>query len=92
MKLTIEIPDDIGIRLSESGGDLSRRALEAFALAEFRAGRVDERDLLRILGFGTRWRLDGFLKSHGIYDDYTLEDFERERQTLKDFFAREQTD
>jgi hypothetical protein len=31
-----------------------------------------------------RIQLDGFLKSHGIYQDYTLEDFERERQDLKE--------
>jgi predicted RNase H-like HicB family nuclease len=29
-------------------------------------------------------QLDGFLKSHGIYQDYSLEDFEQERQALKD--------
>ena len=31
-----------------------------------------------------RIQLDGLLNSHGIYQDYTLEDFERERQALKD--------
>ena len=83
MNLTVEIPDDIASRLNEAGGDLSRRALEALALEEFRSNRLDERELMRLLGFGTRWKLDGFLKSHGIYDDYTVEDFEQERQVLK---------
>jgi hypothetical protein len=26
----------------------------------------------------------GFLKAHGIYQEYTLEDFEQERQALKE--------
>ena len=32
MNLTVEIPDDLVGQLSAEGGDLSRRALEAFAL------------------------------------------------------------
>lgn len=83
MNLTVEIPDDIASRLAEAGGDLSRRALESLALEEFKSGHLTEPELLRLLGFGTRWQLDGFLKAHGIYDEYTLEDFERERQALK---------
>jgi hypothetical protein len=39
--------------------------------------------LRRLLGFATSYEIDGFLKAHGVYDDYTLEDFERERQALK---------
>jgi hypothetical protein len=37
MNLTVQIPDDLAIRLTGEGGDLSRRALEAFALEEFKA-------------------------------------------------------
>jgi hypothetical protein len=32
MHLTVEIPDDVAQRLAAAGGDLSRRALEAFAI------------------------------------------------------------
>jgi len=39
--------------------------------------------LRRLLGFGTRYRLDGFLKAHDVYEDYTMEDFERDRDALK---------
>jgi len=83
MNLTLEIPDEIASRLTESGGDLPRRALEGLAIEEFKNGTLTEPDLLQLLGFETRWELDGFLKAHGIYDNYTLEDFERERQTLQ---------
>jgi hypothetical protein len=31
-----------------------------------------------------RIELDGFLKSRGVYQDYSLEDFEQERQALKE--------
>jgi hypothetical protein len=37
MNLTVEIPADLAIQLSATAGDLSRRALEAFALEEYKA-------------------------------------------------------
>ena len=83
MELTVQIPDELAGRMNASGGDLSRRALEALALEEFRSGRITTSELRRLLGFGTRYRLDGFLKSHGVYEDYTVEDFERDREALK---------
>lgn len=84
MELTVQIPDELATRMGASGGDLSRRALEALALEEFKCGHINKPELRRLLGFGTRYELDGFLKSHGVYEDYTMEDFERDRQTLKD--------
>jgi hypothetical protein len=83
MELTLQIPDELASRMSESGVDLSRRALEALALEEFKSGRITKPELRRLLGFGTRYRLDGFLKAHGVYEDYTMEDFERDRDALK---------
>jgi hypothetical protein len=38
MDLTVHIPDDIAPRLQAAGGDLSRRALEALALEEYKPG------------------------------------------------------
>ena len=32
MELTVQIPDEVASRMSASGADLSRRALEALAL------------------------------------------------------------
>jgi hypothetical protein len=83
VELTVQIPDELASRLRESGGDLSRRVLEALALEEFKNGRITKPELRRLLGFGTRYRLDGFLKSHDVYEDFTMEDFERDRDDLK---------
>ena len=77
MELTVHIPDDLASRMNAAGGDLSRRALEALALEEFRKGNLSRQQVRRLLGFGTRYKLDGFLKAHGVYDDLTLEDVER---------------
>src|SRR5580692_584154 len=84
MELTVHIPDDIAERLGGSvNGDLSRRALEALLAEEYRLGHLNKPDLRRLLGFETGYEIDGFLKAHNVYDDYTMEDFEREREALK---------
>jgi len=82
MQVSVQIPDDIARRLTDAGIDLSRSALEAFALEELRAGRITEPELCQMLGLG-RLQMDGFLKAHGVYEDYTIEDFEKERAVLK---------
>jgi hypothetical protein len=82
MNITLEIPDEIAAELMAKGEDLSRRALESLALEELRAGRITEPQLGQILGLG-RLEREGFLKAHGIFEPYTLEDFEEERQALK---------
>jgi Uncharacterised protein family (UPF0175) len=82
MDIMMHIPDDLAARLG-AGGDLSRRALEAFALEEYNSGRIGKTDLRQLLGFATRYELDGFLKAHDVWTDYTIEDFQREREDLR---------
>jgi Uncharacterised protein family (UPF0175) len=81
MNVMVPIPDDFAARFGTEA-ELGRRALEALALEEFRAERLSQAELRQILGFGTRAELDGFLKAHGLFEEYTLADLDRERQTL----------
>jgi len=81
MQVTIQIPDDIGSRIA-CGGDLPRRTLEALAIEELRARRITEPELGQILGLG-RLQIDGFLKAHGVYQDITIEDVDRDVADLK---------
>ena len=83
MEVTVQIPDDIATRLRAVGDDLPRRALEALVAEEYRQGHLHKPDLRRLLGFETGYEIDGFLKAHNVYEEYTLEEFERERETLK---------
>jgi hypothetical protein len=83
MNVTVHIPDELAARLAAEGGDLERRALEGFALAEYQAGRLTGSEMRQLLGISTRYELDGFLKAHGLFEEYTLEDLEQERQTLE---------
>jgi hypothetical protein len=72
MESTVQVP-----------GDLPRRALEALALDEFKCGRTTKPELRRALGFATGHQLDGFLKAHEVYEDYTMEDLDRELEGLR---------
>jgi hypothetical protein len=83
MEVTLRIPDDIASRMTEAGEDLPRKALEGLALEEYKSGHITDPELRRLLGFRTRYELDGFLKSHGIYAEYTMEDLDREREDLR---------
>ncbi len=84
MDLKLRIPDDVAHRLRvAAGGELSRLALEALAVEEYKRGHLSNSDLRRLLGFNTRYELDGFLKAHGIFEPYGIDDLERERRDLK---------
>ncbi|HEX3745697.1 MAG TPA: UPF0175 family protein [Bryobacteraceae bacterium] len=81
MDLTLQIPDDLASRLGASMDELSRRALEGFALEEYKSGNIRKSDLRRLLGLDTRYELDGFLKAHNVLENLTIEDL---RQDLRD--------
>ena len=60
MNLTVGIPDEIAGSLG-TGGDLSRRILEGFALEEYESQRISKAPLRRLPGLETRYEPDGFL-------------------------------
>ncbi len=82
MELVLHIPDNVAEALSAEG-DIARQALEALALESYRAGRLTKAELRRLLGIGSRYELDGFLKADDVYEPYTLEDLEREREAFQ---------
>lgn len=81
MEVTFQIPDELASRVVASG-DISRRALEAFALEELRANRITKTDLRKMLSL-ERMELDGFFKAHGFYDSYTLAEINEQVATLE---------
>src|SRR5580658_886221 len=84
MQLTLEIPDDVAQSLAPAGGDPARAALEALAIEGYRSGALSAYRTRRLLGFETRYELDGFLKAHNVWEHaYTLEDLQQDRGTLR---------
>jgi hypothetical protein len=82
MNLTLHISDELAARLGAAGPDLERQALEALMLEHYRAGRITIDELQEALGFEALNVVDGFLKTHGVYEDYTRADLERERRAM----------
>jgi hypothetical protein len=75
--IAIDIPDTIsGVIASEQ--DPARATLEALALEGYPSGRLGESAVRRLLGFETRMEVHGFLKEHGVYLQYGMEDLEHD--------------
>ncbi len=83
MSVTIDLPKEIEQQLETEWGDLPRRALEAVALEGYRSGALTLAQFRQMLGFETRMEADAFLKRHGVYLEYSVEDLARDRETLE---------
>lgn len=75
MTVTLEIPEELALRLGPQAVRMSR---EALGLEALRQGLWTEAELGRFLDL-SRVSLDQFLKDHGVEIDYTWDDLERER-------------
>lgn len=75
MEVTVQIPDEVAAKLLHAAGsNLSRRTLEALALAEFQVGHITRNELRQTLGFSDASQLDIFLQEHGVYEGYSAEE------------------
>jgi predicted HTH domain antitoxin len=83
MEVTVTIPEDIAAQLHTKWQDLPRAALESLALEAYRSGTLTTAQLRRLLGFQSRYELDGFLKQAGIYLDYNLDDLKQDLETIR---------
>ena len=81
MEVILDLPDELSAALAGSGQDLPRAALEAMALEAYRERKLTTAQLRRLLGFESRYELDGFLKQHKVWLEYTREDLERDLET-----------
>lgn len=89
IEVRVTIPDNAAasIQKGQHGGDLSRRILEMTALEGFKSGQLTSSQLQQMLGFGSRFEVDGFLKEHSVFFDYSQEDLANEEETSQLLFA-----
>jgi hypothetical protein len=74
MQITVQLPDDLATRPNPA-----REALEAFAIEGYRSGALSAFQIRLLLGFETRYELDGFLKDHQVWEHaYSVEDLEKD--------------
>ena len=80
--VTLELPEEIARQLESKWKDLPRAALESLAADAYRADLISAEQTRRLLGLATRFEVEEFLKLHNV-DDYTLEDLQQDRETLR---------
>lgn len=78
MNVAIEIPDDVARQLAMHAGGVSRAVLEAVAIEAYRSGKITPVQVQQMLGLGSRWETDALLRRADAYNDYTMDDFERD--------------
>ncbi len=81
MAVIFDVPDEIIHILKSKWSDLPRFALESLVLEAYRAEVLTTAEVQQILGYETQYALDGFLKEHGVYLEYTLEELDREAES-----------
>jgi Uncharacterised protein family (UPF0175) len=81
--VTIGLPDELLEALTSGGQDLPRAALEALLTESYREGKIPHSQLGRLLGLQTTMEVDAFLKDRGVELEYTAEDLDRDRETLR---------
>ena len=90
MNVAIEIPDDIGRLLGDQTGDVSRAVLdlkhllEAVAVEAYRSGTITPAQVQQMLGLGSRWETESFLRRAEAFHDYTMEDLERDIAAIRE--------
>jgi hypothetical protein len=85
MVITLELPDGIAQALTDpSERDLARRALEALAVAEYRAQRLTQKQVGELLAL-SRIETEDFLAAHLDLYDYDPSELRREAQQLKGY-------
>ena len=92
MQITVEIPDELASPLVPAGQDPSRAALKAIGIEAYRGHRITGYQLRKLLGIESRYELDGFLKQHRVWLEYSTEDFEREREVGERLWQKRQSE
>jgi hypothetical protein len=85
MQVTLEVPEDLAQLLGKDPAGLTKAALEALALEGLRSSKISVAQARRLLGFASRYEMDGFLKSHEIFFPLTVEDVEADAATARAF-------
>jgi len=84
VNIAIDIPDDIGQLLAAQAGGVSRAVLEAVAIEAYRSRAITPAQVQQMLGLGSRWETESFLRRAEAFHDYTMDDLERDIAAIRD--------
>jgi hypothetical protein len=83
MNVAVEIPEIVSAPLRSKWPDVPRRVLEATAAEAYRTGVLTAHQVGLLLGHGSRWETEAFLKRVQAYLRYTEADLERDLASLR---------
>ena len=83
MNVAIEIPETVSAPLRSRWPDVPRRVLEAVATEAYRTSALTAFQVGELLGHGSRWETEAFLKRVQAYLHYTEDDLERDLAALR---------
>jgi Uncharacterised protein family (UPF0175) len=83
MQITVQLPDDLTEHQNPA-----REALEALVIEGFSSGALTSYEARVLLGFQTRFELDGFLKEHNVEAGaYGQAEYEQDTRSLQQLDA-----
>lgn len=82
MQIDLEIPDEISATFGSDPQSVKQAFLESLALEGVRTGRLSRGQVRRLLGFETRYEVDGFLKEHGTPVEESLEEIRQASEQI----------
>ena len=83
MDVHLEVPEEFARHLASDPKGLARAALEALAAEGVRSGKLSVFQARTLLGIQSRYEMDGFLKTHGVFLDLTLEDVQKDSEEAR---------
>lgn len=87
MQVVLEIPDRLATQLQTNGRSLPQRAMEDLAVEAYRLEELSLGQLAEMLGLSIN-DANGLLKSRGISDDFSLEEFEEQRKSMERLLSK----
>jgi predicted HTH domain antitoxin len=79
MQITVQLPDDLSQHKNPA-----REALEALVIEGYSSGALTSHEACLLLGFETRFELDGFLKVHQVEAGaYGQTEYEQDLRSLQ---------
>ena len=82
MQIHLNVPEEIARTFGDDAQSVERAALEALALEGIRSGSLSRGQARRLLGFQTRYEVDGFLKAHGLVVQESLDEVQRDSERV----------
>lgn len=84
MQITVQLPDDLA-----DHEDPGREALEALVIEGYSSDLLTSYQARILLGFSTRFQLDGFFKEHQVeHGAYGIKEYEQDLKTIEKIWPK----